>query len=72
MERTVAHRNGLQGVGTPWGQETARILRQVGDAEALVLARYVCGAYSSGAAKHKWEPAVPDMEGTSPVDMFRT
>ena len=61
VERTVAHRNGLQGVGTPWGQETARILRQVGDAEALVLARYVCGAYSSGAAKHKWEPAVPDM-----------
>ncbi|CAE7242092.1 unnamed protein product [Symbiodinium sp. CCMP2592] len=57
VQEQVAHRNGLAAAPPVHTEETGRLLQQFKINDQLVLARHITGAFSSAAARHKWDPS---------------
>ncbi|CAE7392400.1 unnamed protein product, partial [Symbiodinium necroappetens] len=55
VQQQVAHRNGLAAAPEIYTAGTAQLFGRLSPSEQMVIARHVTGAFSSAAAKNKWQ-----------------
>ena len=60
VQKQVAHRNGLAAAPEIYTTGTAQLFSRLSSSDQMVVARHITGAFSSAAAKNKWQVEIAE------------